>query len=48
MELLLAFILVAFVAGASARGSRLLGRPSVFMLLSLLVAASYYSIRIVQ
>lgn len=48
MEMLLAFLLVAFVAGASERGRRLLGRHSVFMLISVLVAASYYSIRIVQ
>lgn len=48
MEMLLAFLLLAFIAGAAERGRRVLDRRAVFMAISVLVAASYYSIRIVQ
>lgn len=48
MEMLLAFLLFAFVAGAAERGRRLFDRGTLFILISVVVAASYFSIRVVQ
>jgi hypothetical protein len=44
---LLTFLLISIVIGGSRAGRRIVERPSLVLLASLLVAISFYSIRVV-
>jgi hypothetical protein len=48
VEILIAFLFFAFIAGGSRRASgRFIARPAAMMVISVLVAASFYSLRVV-
>ena len=49
MQILIAFLVFAFVAGGSRRASgHFIARPAAMMVISVVVAASYYSLRVVM
>jgi hypothetical protein len=48
MNILLAYLFFVFIAGGTRLGGVLLRRPSILISISVLMAASYLSIRAIQ
>ncbi|MDJ0770834.1 MAG: hypothetical protein QNJ12_18720 [Ilumatobacter sp.] len=48
MQVLIAFLVICFLIGGSSAGRRIRERPMLLLALSTVVAASFYSLRVVQ